>query len=185
MDEIIESMVLGFALAMDACAVSLVCGTQLGRIAPKRVLSMALPFGIAQMLMPIIGWFFGGFIQSWVQAIDHWIAFAILCILGIKFIVDAQKAEECPLLRQSIWLIASSALATSIDALVVGFSFALLERPILLTATIIGVITAILTALALVLGKRLGEKYGPRLHILGGITLICIGLHILYSHIFI
>lgn len=183
MTYLLESLLLGLALAMDATAVALVCGTQLGRITPKHILSMALPFGLAQFLMPLIGWGVGSIVASWFAAIDHWIAFGILAAIGIKFIIDSQKPGACPLLKQSLLVVLSASLATSLDALVVGFSFALIRRPILLTATLIGLVTILCTSLALMLGQRLGEKYGARIQILGGITLIGIGVHVLLSHL--
>ncbi len=176
---------IAIGLSMDAFAVAVAGSVALGRITGRQVFRFAFHFGLFQALMPIIGWLAGrtaaGFIQSW----DHWIAFALLLLIGGKAIHEALKGGEDQSERsdptRGLSLIMYS-VATSIDALAVGLSMALIGTEIIMPAIIIGIITASLTTVGMVFGSRLGTKFGTRMEIAGGIVLIGIGIKILLSH---
>lgn len=182
---IIEIVVIAIGLAMDAFAVSLSAGT-LNCVQNKRsIFRLSFHFGLFQFLMPIIGWFLGRSIVNYIASFDHWIVFIILSYIGYKMIREAfQNKDETekndPSKGKILILLA---LATSIDALAVGFSLALLQINIFYPSLIIGVITASLSVLAIKLGAKLGKKFGKNMEIIGGILLIIIGLKILLEHL--
>lgn len=182
---LISNILMGFALAADASSVSLVYGSRFKPFCWRHAAIPALAFGLAQGIMPAIGWFGGELIQRFVQTFGHWIAFGILLIIGIKFILDSRKDEEVEtkdILKFGPILL--TAFATSIDACAVGFSLALAEEPILLAAIIFAVVTFFCSILACWVGSKLGEKFGPKLLIIGGIILIGIGCRILINSLF-
>ncbi|WP_300397460.1 manganese efflux pump MntP family protein [Faecalicoccus sp.] len=175
------------SLAMDASAVSLAKGMAL----PKKSLLqyafiLALAFGIFQGIMPCIGYFAGSQFSVFISKIDHWIAFVLLGIIGINMIKEGHEAkEECEILHsipfKTVLLLA---IATSIDALAVGVSFAFLQVPILWAALWIGVITFILSFCCVLIGKKVGSVFQKYAEYLGGCMLIFLGFKILIEHLF-
>ena len=181
---LISYILMGFALAADASSVSLVYGASFRPFKWRYAAIPALAFGFAQAVMPAIGWVGGGLIASFIETIDHWVAFIILPVVGGKFIIDSRHendAEAKDVLKP--WPIFLAAFATSIDACAVGFSLALQDAPILVPALIFGIITFGCSILCCRIGAKLGEKFGPKLLLIGGIILILIGIKILLEHL--
>lgn len=176
----ISYLMIGLALSADASSVSLVYGGSFKPFKWRYAAVPAISFGVAQAVMPAIGWFGGDLIARFVNAFGHWIAFAILLVVGGKFILDSRHendAEAKDILKP--WPIIVAAFATSIDACAVGFSLALDNSPILVPALIFGLVTFICSILCCYIGSKLGEKFGPKLLLIGGIILILIGIKIL------
>jgi len=176
---------LAVALAMDAFAVALGVGINLSPLTGRHLFRLGFHFGLFQALMPILGWLAGMTIQRWIQAYDHWIAFALLSFVGGKMLYDAfqdegTKGGKDP--TRGITLIILS-VATSIDALAVGLSLGMLNISIWTPALIIGLVAGILTVVGLLLGRRCGTIWGKRVEILGGLILCAIGSKILLEHL--
>jgi len=177
---------ISIGLAMDALAVSLGIGTA-GQIADLRgKIRLAAHFGIFQSVMTTSGWLAGETIVQYVEAFDHWIAFALLGYVGINLIragldKDGKAFEQDPSIGRTLVVLS---FATSIDAFAVGLSIAVLNVPVLLSVIVIGVVTLILSAIGLFAGIRLGETFGKRMEILGGLILIGIGIRVVLTHIF-
>jgi len=181
---IVEMIIIGFALAMDATAVSIGKGLSVKRIEPSHVLKAGLWFGGFQALMPIIGYMLATQFAGIVVGIDHWLAFGLLLLIGLNMIREAIWGEEE---RQNndfgIRTMTLMAIATSIDALTIGITFAFTQANIWIAATIIGVITFVLSAIGLYLGRFIGARIGSKAGILGGVVLIGIGIKILFEHL--
>jgi putative Mn2+ efflux pump MntP len=181
---ILEMFLLGFGLAMDATAVSIGKGLTLKRVERKHILSAGLWFGGFQALMPIIGYFLGVSFSSVVASVDHWIGFGLLLLIGLNMIREAIWGDEEELddnfSSRTMFLMA---VATSIDALVVGVTLAFAHANIWAASSIIGVVTFALSASGIYLGKIIGSKFGSKAGILGGIVLIGIGLKTLIEHL--
>jgi putative Mn2+ efflux pump MntP len=182
---------MGAGLAMDAFAVAISMGVTIKNIRPTQTARLALAFGGFQGLMPVVGYLAGRSLSEfpWVAAYDHWIAFTLLAFLGGKMIYearflspdeDAKGASDDP--TKSLTLIVL-AFATSIDALAVGASLALLHVRIALPSLIIGVVTAVFAVLGAQLGQRFGQSFGKKVEIAGGLALVAIGLRILIDHL--
>lgn len=134
--------------------------------------------------MPVLGWLCGLSIKSLIESFDHWIAFGLLLIIGTKMIFESFKAKENKTLDPlNLKFIIVMAIATSIDALVVGISFAIIDVNIILAVFIIGSVTFIASMLGVLFGKNSGSRLGKRMEVLGGIILICIGIKILVEHL--
>lgn len=180
----VEILLLAVGLAMDAFAVSLGAGGGAYARSPRATFRLAFHFGLFQFLMPIAGWLAGGTVVGLVDAVDHWIAFGLLAVVGGRMVWAGLGADGAP--RGSDpsrgWTLIVLAVATSIDALAVGFSLALLGVGIWLSALVIGLVCAAFSAAGVRLGRRLGSVVGRRMEILGGLVLIAIGLRILHVH---
>jgi manganese efflux pump family protein len=179
------ALATGAALSMDAVAVSISSSmTAARRVSWPQAFKMAACFGFFQAGMPTVGYACGLAFRGWVEAIDHWIAFALLGLIGAKMIYESRReeadAENDPFSTRNLLLLA---VATSIDALAVGISFSLVGVPLLATVAIIGLVTFALCLPAVWLGKRLGKLLAKRAELLGGIVLILIGLRILVEHL--
>lgn len=178
---------LAIALGVDAFAVALASGAVLDPLLERRWFRLSFHFGLFQALMPILGWLAGHGIQQWIKAYDHWIAFGLLGFIGGRMVVEAlrENDEEKPV-RDSTrgGTMVMLSIATSIDALAVGFSLALLGISIWIPALVIGVVAALLTLTGMLLGRKIGALWGPRVEIAGGIVLCAIGLKILVDHLF-
>lgn len=184
---ITEIILLAIGLAMDCFAVAIACGMAMKKITFGPTLRIAFFFGLFQAVMPLIGWLVGNSFQSYIETFDHWFAFIILFLLGGKMIHENFKTEETnkkPLNPYSLTLVLTMAIATSIDALAVGFTFAFLDMDLWLPVLIIGLASLLFS----ILGIFLGHKYCCRLKIpaelLGGLVLIGIGSKILVQHLF-
>lgn len=180
-----EYVLLGLALAADASSVSLVYGARQQPFSWRKSLFPSFSFGLAQAVMPIVGWYGGALLSSFISSIDHWIAFTILLVVGAKFIWDSRQSQDEFQSTSGVSGLALllAAFATSIDACAVGFSLYCADQQIWLPSAIIGVTTFACSLLAHWLGSRLGSKFGPRLLVVGGIILIGIGTKILLEHL--
>lgn len=181
--ELIEIVFIGVGLAMDAFAVSVCKGLSMKKIILKNALIIGLYFGIFQALMPVIGYFLGGTFSSFVQKADHWIAFILLALIGGNMIreslsKDKEEGNDSIDFKTMIVL----AVATSIDALAVGVTFAFFEVNLILAITVIGVITFVLSFAGVYIGNRFGDKLEDKAELAGGVILILIGLKILLEH---
>jgi putative Mn2+ efflux pump MntP len=175
------------ALSMDAMAVSIATGIQLGKPGFRPIFRLAFHFGLFQAGMPVLGWLAGTTIRSLVSSWDHWVAFGLLAFIGGKMIVESMKraeAGECgsrdPTRGFSLVLLS---VATSIDAFAVGMSFALIETSIWIPCLVIGLTTGGLSALGGAFGCKLGMRFGKRMELLGGVVLVAIGARILMQHV--
>ena len=182
----------GIGLSMDAFAVALAKGITLKKDEFKNSIKVALFFGGFQALMPFIGWWAGRYFESYIKSFDHWIAFILLSIIGGKMLIEAIKelkygSEENHVEYEknefSSKKLTILAIATSIDALAVGVSFAFLSVSIIPSITIIGITTFVLSFFAVFLGKKLGEYMQSYAEIIGGVILIFIGIKILCEHL--
>jgi len=187
--EVLTLLLLAFGLSFDSFAVSVSSGLILPGIRFYKACIIAFSLAFFQALMPMLGWFAGLTVRDELAHIDHWIAFGLLALLGIKMIIESLKAEEhrngFNPLKPSVLLTMS--LATSIDALIVGVSFAFIQKPdttaIILPVIIIGGVTFIVSMLGILFGKKAGIRLGKRMEMLGGFILIAIGLKILLEHL--
>jgi putative Mn2+ efflux pump MntP len=181
----IEIVLIALGLAMDAFAVSIIAGTNELTRGKRPTFRLSFHFGLFQFLMPIIGWFLGSSIQKYIEDYDHWVVLILLSYVGFKMIksgFDSNTVIKKGDLSKGMNLVMVS-IATSIDALAIGISLAMLQTGIWYPSLIIGIITAGLSILGVQLGNKLGSKFGKRMEILGGIILILIGIRILISHI--
>jgi putative Mn2+ efflux pump MntP len=173
---------IAIGLAMDAFAVALSAGVLLNPITFRQLFRLGFHFGLFQGMMPVIGWLAGISLRQFVSVFAPWIAFGLLSFVGGKMIheaiVDNNTSEKRRDPTRGITMIMLS-LATSIDALAVGFSLSLLGVSIWTPAITIGIITATLTVIGMLLGRKIGSIWGGRVEILGGLVLIGIGLKIL------
>ena len=182
--DLLTVVFIAVGLAMDAFAVSIVKGLTIDRQRKKTALLMASFFGGFQMLMPAIGWLLGLSFKEIIMGVDHWIAFGLLAFIGSKMIYDSTKKEkEVKKENLKIHSILILAVATSIDALMVGLSFAFLQTSILEPILAIGLITFLLSLLGFYFGCGLGRVFGNRIKIVGGLILIAIGIRILIEHL--
>lgn len=184
----LTTALIGTGLAMDAFSVSLTNGMNIKKGVIKEAFKTALFFGVFQFLMPVIGFFAAGIFKSSIEAVDHWIAFVLLAFIGIKMISEAleKKDENAEINTGGVGLkiLTVQAVATSIDALAVGISFAALNVPIFSSSALIGAITFVLCFFAVIIGKKVGDLLSGKAEILGGIILVCIGVKILLEHLF-
>lgn len=183
----IEIFLIAVGLSMDSLAVSIAAGTCSckRRINYKNYLKIALFMGFFQGFMPLIGWLLGTSFAKQISSIDHWIAFVLLSFIGSKMVLEGFKSKEnekCIDFSNNKTLLIL-ALATSIDALAVGVSFAMLNIKIYFPIAIIGVFTFIISFLGTIFGHKLGHKVNLRIEIIGGLILIGVGAKILLEHI--
>ena len=175
-----ELFLIAVGLSMDAFAVSVCKGLSLGKIKVKHMCMAGLWFGGFQALMPAIGYFFGSFFTDFITTFSHWIAFVLLLIIGGNMVKEALSNDEeeldAPMDMRSMFVLA---VATSIDALAVGVSFAFMQVQIVWAVLFIGVITFVLSAIGVKVGSLFGTKYKSKAELAGGIVLILIGLKIL------
>ena len=174
----------GFALSMDAFAVSITKGITLKKINLSIAIKIAFFFGLFQAIMPLIGWLFGMNFELYIRSIDHWIAVILLSFLGIKMILDAisddTKNDNTTYLNNKELIVLS--IATSIDALAIGVTFAFLNIDIIPICISIGVITFLVCFIGVLIGKKIGSLFKNYAQIVGGVILVLIGLNILNEH---
>jgi putative Mn2+ efflux pump MntP len=188
MELFIELLLIGIGLSMDAFAVSICKGLAMRKVNKKQAVIIGLFFGGFQALMPFIGWALGIRFQSYITNIDHWIAFVLLAFIGGKMIVEALKPEEeeavevmdPPLDIKEMFILA---VATSIDALAIGVTFAFLDYPIGEAVTIIGITTFILSIVGVYVGNFFGSRYKNKAELAGGLILVLLGCKILLEHL--
>lgn len=182
---IFELILIGIGLSMDACAVSMTNGMC---YKPKwrTTFLIAFAFGLFQGLMPLIGYLTGSLFYAQIAAFDHWIALILLCFIGGKMIVDGFKGEEaCSVKPFGMWMLFMQAIATSIDALAVGISFAASAVNILLAISLIAVSTFLLSTIAVRVGEWIGDKLNTKAQLLGGAILVFIGIKIFVEHMWL
>lgn len=180
----IDIFLIGVALSMDAFAVSICKGLSVKRVEPKHLLTVGVYFGGFQALMPLTGFLLGFKFEKFIVSVDHWIAFVLLALIGGNMIREALNGEEEEHDASfSFRTMLPLAVATSIDALAVGISFAFLGVDILNAAIIIGITTFVLSGAGVYVGNIFGAKYKSKAEIVGGVVLILIGLKILLEHL--
>ena len=179
---LLELFILAVGLSMDAFAVSVCKGLSVKKMEPKHALICGAYFGGFQALMPTIGYLLGSQFESMITQIDHWIAFVLLGIIGINMIKESREDEE---LNASfdVKTMLALAVATSIDALAVGVTFAFLHVNIVWAVTFIGCTTFILSAIGVKVGNVFGMKYKSKAEFVGGLILILMGIKILLEHL--
>ena len=185
---ILELLLIGVGLSMDAFAVAICQGLCMKKLNWRHAAVIALFFGGFQALMPLIGWFLGSQFAGYIQNIDHWVAFALLVLIGGNMVREALSPEEeevacaveSKLDYKQLFLMA---VATSIDALAVGVTFAFLEVPIIPAISIIGCTTFCLSLVGVAVGNFFGTRYKKRAELSGGIILILLGAKILLEHL--
>lgn len=184
---LVELFTIAVALSMDAFAVAVCKGLSMTRLNKKHAVIIGLYFGGFQALMPAIGYFLGFHFRNTIVFIDHWIAFILLALIGANMIKEAFSGCEEEDLNADVdpKTMTVLALATSIDALAVGITFAFLQVNLLPAVSMIGVITFILSMAGVKFGNVFGTKYKSKAEILGGIILILIGIKILIEHLFL
>jgi putative Mn2+ efflux pump MntP len=204
----ISTLLIALSLSLDALAVSVGSGMCTRNLRRFHMFRAAFAFGLFQFLMPIIGWFLGNSFRSYIENFDHWIAFALLAIIGIKMIIESKgeaspgdKDDSCPVCEddsvpeknektssdkfdvKNLWTLFILAVATSIDAMAIGLSYSLINQSIWFPAICIGVITFAVCLLGFEFGKRIGAIFEKWAQIIGGIVLISIGTKILLEHV--
>ena len=181
---IIELILLSIGLGMDAFAVSICKGISMKKMDWKKACIIGLYFGGFQAIMPVIGYFLGSTFENIITNFDHWVAFILLAIIGGNMIKESFNKESENInddvnFKTMIIL----AIATSIDALAVGITFAFFNVNLILAITLIGVITFILSVIGTKVGNRFGDKYENKAEFIGGVILILLGLKILLEHL--
>ncbi|MBA3724738.1 MAG: manganese efflux pump [Candidatus Levybacteria bacterium] len=179
----IQLFIIAVSLALDALSVSVAGGMKSKRARLAGALKIAAFFGIFQALMPLIGWAIGEVLSSFVSQFAHWIAFGLLTIIGIKMIresLDPVDQNQSLLDTRTLFLLA---VATSIDALIVGITLPLLDIPLIISSIAIGIVTFVLCFFGFLFGKSIGKVFGKKVEILGGVALILIGLKILIENL--
>ena len=178
--DILTILFIALGLAMDAFAVSVAKGITIAHERRKTALTIALSFGVFQMLMPLLGWLAGMGLRDLIMGVDHWIAFGLLGSIGSKMICDSTKKESKKQeTRLSVHSLLVLSVATSIDALMVGLSFAFLQTYVAVPVLVIGIVTFALSLMGFFFGNTVGKFFGNRIKIIGGLILIGIGLKIL------
>ena len=185
----VELFLLGVGLSMDAFAVSVCKGLGMRKLDKRQALIIGLYFGGFQALMPLIGWLLGSQFQQYITSIDHWIAFILLGFIGGKMMVEAVRewneeetveVMDAPIDHKNMFVLA---VATSIDALAVGITFAFLNTPIIEAITIIGITTMVLSIIGVIVGNFFGSRYKSKAEFIGGLILVLLGLKILLEHL--
>jgi manganese efflux pump family protein len=178
---------LAFGLGIDAFSVAVASGVALGKVTPRQTFRLSFHFGLFQFAMPVIGWLIGSAVAGYVRDFDHWIAFGLLSFVGLRMIAGAIRGKDeglpprDPTKGTSLVILS---VATSIDALAVGLTLALVGTSILLPSVVIGLVAANMTLIGLHVGKLAGRILGNRMEIFGGLVLIIIGLKILLEHLY-
>ncbi|WP_437613243.1 manganese efflux pump MntP [Erwinia sp. V71] len=178
------TLILAFGMSMDAFAASIGKGAALHKPRFAEALRTGLIFGVIEAITPLIGWGLAQFATRYVLSWNHWVAFILLVFLGGRMLLEGFRTElqDCtPAERHGFWLLVTTAVATSIDAMAVGVSLAFLQVNIITTALMIGTATLIMSTLGIMLGRFIGPLLGKRAEILGGLVLIGIGCNILFT----
>lgn len=187
---IFELFLIGVSLSMDAFAVAICHGLSMPKLNLRHGVIIALFFGGFQALMPFLGWILGSQFARYIESVDHWVAFALLALIGGNMVREALSNEEeeeetaCATAdRLDLKRLFMMAIATSIDALAVGVTFAFFRVPILPAITIIGITTFCISLGGVVVGNYFGTRYKKRAEITGGVVLILLGAKILLEHL--
>jgi len=184
--DVTSLILLSIGLAMDAFSVAIVAGFGLGKIKTLDSIKVSITFGLAHIIMPILGWTLGSTIVDIIKQWDHWLAFVLLAIVGGKMIKEGYE-DSVETISSDILGFSSLIMftvAVSIDALAVGLSFSLQELSIWIPSLFMGFGTLFFTFIGLNIGNKTGQQFGKKAQIMGGIVLIIIGLRIVLTHIF-
>jgi putative Mn2+ efflux pump MntP len=178
-------LLVAVGVSADAFAVALGKGLHMKTFDLRHAIAIAVAFGGFQAVMPLVGWVLASQFARYITGVDHWVAFGLLCLIGLKMIVDAVRGhddaeEDSDALPVRELLVL--AVATSIDALAVGISFAFLPVSIWRAVVLIGVCTLVLSFVGVLLGRRVGARYGAPAEIAGGVILILIGTRVVLDH---
>jgi putative Mn2+ efflux pump MntP len=176
------TLALAFSMSADAFAAALGKGAALEKPCFGDAVRAGLVFGTVEAITPVVGWWAGVTASRFIAAFDHWIAFVVLCGIGGKMLWDSLQDDREKLTRHSLTALVSTAIGTSIDAMAVGVTLALIEANIAVTALAIGTTTFALATLGIMAGRIVGAKFGRLAEALGGIILIVIGFKILVGH---
>ena len=180
----LEIILISISLAMDAFAVSVCKGVQIKKLDYDKMIIVGLYFGSFQAIMPTIGYLLGTTFDDLVTQIDHWIAFVLLSFIGLKMIKETLKKDESKINEKlDLKTMLVLAIATSIDALAVGITFAFLNVNLILSITIIGIVTFLISIIGVKIGNKFGNKYEKKAEFIGGLILILLGLKILLEHL--
>lgn len=180
----LEILLISIGLAMDAFAVSICKGLSFKTMSWKKAIIVGLYFGFFQALMPLIGYFLGATFESVVTKVDHWIAFILLGIIGINMIKEAfGNDEENQNDKVDFKTMIMLAIATSIDALAVGITFAFLKVNMVIATIMIGIVTFGICVIGVKIGNKFGDKYERKAEVVGGLILIFMGIKILLEHL--
>lgn len=186
--DIYTILLIGLGLSMDAFSVSVTDGIVLGKPKLNQAGKIAFFFGFFQFLMPVVGYLLGSAFASYIKAFDHWVAFGLLAFIGGKMIWEAifEKDECCDNHKNplDIYTLFILAIATSIDALAVGITFATMDVSLLFASSVIGIMTFFICLFGVYLGSWCGNILGNKADITGGIVLLGIGIKILIEHLF-
>jgi len=183
--DIVTILFIAFGLAMDAFAVSIANGITAKHQRMNNALKLGLSFGSFQAFMPLMGWLAGLSLRDFISGVDHWIAFGLLSLIGSKMIYESRKIEsgEKEPHRLTVLVLFMLSVATSIDALAVGVSFAFLRVSIATPVIVIGVVTFLLSFLGVFIGSKVGHFFESKIEVVGGLILIAIGVKILVEHL--
>ena len=180
----IEILLISIGLAMDAFAVSVCKGLAMKKMSWKKAIIIGLYFGIFQAVMPVIGYFLGTTFERFITNVDHWVAFILLVGIGINMVKEAfDKESENRNDNVDMKTMLVLSIATSIDALAIGITFACLKIHIVMPVITIGLITFIISVIGVKIGNRFGDKYEKKAEIMGGVILILLGIKIVLEHL--
>lgn len=180
----IEILLISIGLAMDAFAVSVCKGLAMKKMSWKKAIIIGLYFGIFQAVMPVIGYFLGTTFERFITNVDHWVAFILLVGIGINMVKEAfNKESENRNDNVDVKTMLVLSIATSIDALAIGITFACLKIHIVMPVITIGLITFIISVIGVKIGNRFGDKYEKNAEIMGGVILILLGIKTLLEHL--
>jgi putative Mn2+ efflux pump MntP len=176
---------IALGLSFDTFAVSLSCGVVESKMRFKNAIRIALMLALFQGAMPVLGYFLGSTVSQYIGKLDHWVAFGLLMILGIRMVIEGLKKDDDrePVDFRKLSVLLTMAVGTSIDAFAVGISFAFLNVKIWSAGLLIGTVTFLASMMAIRIGKSAGSRLGSRVEILGGIILAAIGTKILIEHL--
>lgn len=176
---------IALGLSLDCFAVSITSGIAIKNLKINHALKIALFFGLFQAVMPVIGWLAGLGLKGFVSRFDHWVAFCLLSIVGLKIIYEARGIDSEKVTNPlNIYVLLMLSVATSIDALAIGLTFAFLKISIASPVIIIGTITFLLSFLGIFIGNKIGHFFEEKIEIIAGFILIGIGIKILLEHLF-
>jgi len=175
---------IAVALSMDAFAVSIAAGLAVAQVTPRHTFRIGFHFGLFQCLMPIVGWLAGLSVARFIQVYDHWVAFALLVYVGGKMIHESRQPPDAEARRDPTrgLMLVTLSVATSIDALAVGLSMALIGVSVWVPAVVIGLITGTLSTIGILCAGWFGRRWGGWAELAGGIVLLLIAIHIVVQH---
>ncbi len=181
----INTLAIAFVLGIDAFSVAVAAGAWLEKTTPRQRFRLSFHFGFFQFMMPVLGWLAGASIEKYIAAVDHWAVFAILAAIGSKMIKDSRAGDENGInedITRGIKLVVLS-VATSLDALAVGFGIGLMRQKIIIPSIIIGIVAAAMTLTGMLIGERASSVLGKKAAFWGGIVLIGIGIRVVIEHL--